>query len=398
MRTVMAMATLDTDIAAFIARGLDFRDDDLFNDLMLSCFKEQFASIAPYRDYCLKVGANPETLTSWESIPAVASFRHRERLERLLPRQSAEDLCLESRTVDLSHSRGPFFPDERLVGLMRQVQIETARRYLFPDTSAMKMLFFVPLPRMAPGMVIASGLERFRQEFGAIGSRFLISFTGLDLKGFVKDLRVAEQSGQPLTILGATHGLDYFMAACLKAGIGFRLPVGSRIMDSGGFMGRYVATPPEQFFLNCERVFGISRNYCVNALWICESSTVYFDALLADTVAGEAGERRKIPPPWTRVLIVDSLTFRRVKPGETGLIRLYDLTNRGMAAVVQTDKMGYETGDGFEIIGKLDRSDPQGGFDLQPSHPGGKLISRLMESAMRRKMAGIGNIAGLSAC
>ncbi|HXE98515.1 MAG TPA: hypothetical protein VN642_19085 [Dongiaceae bacterium] len=389
------MAKLDTEISAFIARGMDFRDEGLFNHLMLSCFADQCASSAPYRDYCRKVGTTPETVTDWDEIPAIASFRHRERLDRLCPGQSVDELCRTSRTVDLRHTRGPFFPDKRLVELMRRVQLEAARRYLFPDIPRMKMLFFVPQPRMAPGMVMASGIERFRQEFGADGSRFLISFTGLDLKGFVRELRSAEQSGEPLAILGVTHGLDYFMDACLKAGVGFRLPAGSRIMDSGGFMGRYAATPPEQFFHNCETVFGISRNYCVNALWICESSTVYFDALLADIIAGRPGARRKVPPPWTRVLIVNPLTFRRVEPGKIGLIRLYDLSNRGMGAVVQTDKMGCEIGDGFEIIGKLDRNDPQGGLDLQPSHPGGKLVSRLMESAMRRKMAGIGKIAGL---
>jgi hypothetical protein len=391
------MERLDADISSFISQGMNFRDDDLFNSLMIRCFNEQYASSASYRDYCLKLGTSPETIINWDEIPAVSSFCHRERLDRLFPRQKAEELFIESRNVDLHHTRGPFFPDNRLVELMRQVQSEAARCYLFPDIPRLKMLFFVPQPRMAPGMVMASGLERFRQEFGASGSRFLISFTGLDLKGFVKDLRFAEQSGEPLAILGATHGLDYFMDACLKAGVGFRLPVGSRIMDSGGFMGRYAVTPPEQFFQNCERVFGISRRYCVNALWICESSSVYFDGQLADAVTSEPGGRCKVPPPWTRVVIVDPLTFRRVKPGETGLIRLYDLSNRGMASVVQTDKMGYETGEGFEIVGKLDKADPHGRVDMQPSHPGGKLVSRMMESAMRRKMAGIGKIAGMSA-
>lgn len=432
-----AMATLDADISGFISAGLDFCDDDLFNKLMLRCFAEQFASSAPYRDYCRKIGASPETITAWDKIPAVSSYRHRERLERLYAAVRAEELQRESRTVDLNHSRGPFFPDARLVGLMSQVQLPAARRYLFPDIARMKLLFFVPQPLMAPGMVMASGLERFRREFGASGSRFLISFTGLDLKGFVADLREAERSGEPLAILGATHGLDYFLDACLQAGVSFRLPVGSRIMDSGGFMGRYAATPPEQFFHKCECVFGVSRQFCVNALWICESSTVYFDSVLNTTPThnvfpppdlpplgggashltqrGRVGEgedlkcrssinstvingreeRRKLLPPWTRLQIVHPLTFTRVQPGETGLIRLFDLSNRGMAAVVQTDKMGYETADGFEIIGKLDKADPHGGVDLKPSHPGGKLVSWLMETAMRRKMAGVGKISGI---
>jgi len=391
------MERLDTDISDYIAGGMNSsRDDDLFNRLMLRRFVEQYACSAPYRDYCLKLGVAPQTIVSWDEIPAVSSFRHKERLERLYQVQQAEAIAMESRTVDLSHSRGPFFPNKRLVALLRQVQIEAARCYLFPDISRMKMLFFVPQPRMAPGMVMASGLERFQQEFGADGSRFLISFTGLDLQGFVKDLQLAERSGEPLAILGATHGLDYFMDACLQAGVGFRLPAGSRIMDSGGFMGRYTATPPEQFFGNCERVFGVAHQSCVNALWICESSTVYLDAVLAAAGGAGAGKRCKIPPPWTRVLIVDPLTFRRVNRGATGLIRLYDLSNPGMAAVVQTDKMGYETADGFEVTGKLNKTDPQGGIDMKPSHPGGRLVSRLMESAMRRKMAGVGNIAAKS--
>jgi len=390
---VKGMERLDADISSYISQGINFRDDDLFNSLMLRCFNEQYAGSAPYRNYCLKLGAAPETVRNWEKIPAVSSFSHRERLLKLFPLQKAEELFLESRTVDLTHSRGPFFPGGRLVKIMRQVQIEAARRYLFPDMSRIKMLFFVPQPVMAPGMVMATGLERFRQEFGAPGSRFLISFTGLDLKGFVAELRLAERSGEPLAILGATHGLDYFMDACLKSGVGFRLPAGSRIMDSGGFMGRYGATPPEQFFQNCERVFGISRHYCVNALWICESSSVYFDAQLDDSTVDSEIKRCKLLLPWMRLRIVHPLTFRRVQPGETGLIRLYDLSNRGMAAVVQTDKMGFESGDGFEIVGKLDKNDSGGGVDKQPSHPGGKLVSSLMERAMRRKMAGIGKFA-----
>ncbi len=387
---------LDNDISGFISKGLNHRDDQGFNRLMLRCFAEEFAASARYREYCLKLGATPETLSSWDEIPAVASFCHRARLNRLYQPQLAAEIDRESRTVDLSHTRGPFFPKERLVRLMRSVQFVAARRYLFPELSRMKMLFFIPGPRMATGMVMAGGLERFRQEFGSVGSRFLISFSGLDLKGFVTDLRSAERSGEPLAILGATHGLDYFLDACLKAGIYFHLPVGSRIMDSGGFMGRYVATPPAEFFGKCAKVFGVPSEYCVNALWICESSTVYFDTVLANVVADVPGLRSKIPPPWARVVIVDPLTFRRVQPGVAGLIRLYDLSNRGMAAVVQTDKIGYETGEGFEIVGKLDKVDPAGGVEQRPSHPGGKLVSRLMESAMRRKMAGIGKVASLS--
>lgn len=387
-----AFCGFDDEIAAFVAKGISHSDEAEFNRLMLRGFALQYAVSPAYRSYCASLGLSPDTVSTWSEIPAVTSFSHLERLRRFYPVVDADRISLESRAVDLDHRRGPFFPDESLVKLMASVQISAVRTCLFPDVARMKMLFFVPQPRMAPGMVMASGLERFRQEFGLPGSRFLISFTGLDLKGFVADLRKAEDSGEPLSILGATHGLDYFLDACLLEGLSFRLPQGSRLLESGGFMGRHVACPPDAFRDKCLRVLGIGHDFCINALWICESSTVYFDNVLYKPAQRGTAARCKVPPPWTRVEIVHPLTFQRVGEGEIGLIRLYDLSNRGTAFVVQTDKMGCRTADGFDVVGKLDKADPTGGIDRHPPHPGGRAVSRVMEFIMRKKMARIGTM------
>ncbi len=385
-------AEFDAEVFAFIAQGVAHRDDAGFSRLMLRGFSLQFAASSPYRSYCQSIGVTPDTIETWLHIPAVSSFPHAARLRRLYTPGTAEKIARKSRTVDLAHSRGPFFPDASLVELLGSVQIAAARRFLFPDLQRMKLLFLVPSPKMAPGMVMAAGLERFKREFGAAGSRFLISFRGLDLKGFVADLRRSEQSGEPLAILGASHGIDYFLDACLAQGVRFSLPSGSRLMDSGGFMGRYVGCTPEEFYSKCRAVFGLERSHCVNALWICESSTVYFDAGFSGSEQTGNPLCLKVPPPWSRVEIVDPLTFQPVADGETGLLRLYDLSNRGMACVVQTDKMGYRTPVGFQVVGKLDREHPLGQVDPRPSHPGGMVISRLMEFMIRKKMAGVATV------
>lgn len=56
--------------------------------------------------------------------------------------------------------------------------------------------------------------------------------------------------------------------------------------------------------------------------------------------------------PWTRTIVVDTQKFLRLPRGEIGLLRHYDLANRAMVLGVQTNNLGYETEDGFEIIGR----------------------------------------------
>jgi hypothetical protein len=226
-----------------------------------------------------------------------------------------------------------------------------------------------------------------RRRFGTDDSRFLISFKGLDLKTLISELWESEKSGWPLALLGATWGFDYFFDSCKKEGIMFRLPKGSRIVDSGGYVGRYTKCTKEDFFGKCAEILGIRYDYCMNALWLCENSTVYFDNTLRNSMSGVNRERYKEMPPWTRTIVVDPLDFRRLPKGKTGLLRHYDLTNRSMAVAVQTGNMGYETEDGFEVVGKWDRDMKNPGIEKLPRHPGGRIVSSLMDKFLGWKFS-----------
>jgi hypothetical protein len=98
-----------------------------------------------------------------------------------------------------------------------------------------------------------------------------------------------------------------------------------------------------------------------------ESGTNYFDNVIANQFAGQDTEERcKVSLPWTRTIVVGQRTGQRLPKGEIGLIRHYDLTNRATVFAVQTDNIGYETDNGFEIIGRA-----QGnlhGYGLEPSN------------------------------
>jgi anaerobic magnesium-protoporphyrin IX monomethyl ester cyclase len=339
----------DKDVLEFVSRGIGADDEGRFNELALRAFELQYSTDEAYRKYCAKTSISPESIRHWFEIPAVASFPFRKTLASAFSKREAEEFYSRSGVAELRRKRGPFFPDSDIRMLAAGANELLQKAYVFPDTDSIKMLFMVPIPVMAPGMVMASGLELIKRRFGTGDSRFLISFKGLDLRGLISALRQSEKTGQPLALLGATWGFDYFFDSCKKAGIRFRLPRGSRIVDSGGYVGRYTKCTKEAFFGKCLEILGIGENVCINALWLCESSTVYFDNIFRNSLTGVKRERFKELPPWSRIIAVDPLELRRLPKGKTGLLRHYDLTNRGMAIAVQTGNMGYETEGGFEM-------------------------------------------------
>jgi hypothetical protein len=66
---------------------------------------------------------------------------------------------------------------------------------------------------------------------------------------------------------------------------------------------------------------------------------------------------------------------------------LYDLSNRCMGVVTQTDKLGVEMEEGFDVLGKMDRTATADWLDRDPPHPGGRIASRMMELVLLKRMA-----------
>ncbi|MDP2277138.1 MAG: acyl-protein synthetase [Nitrospirota bacterium] len=383
---------LDRDILAFVNCGLENNDEELFNQLALREFELQYHTIKPYREYCRGKNISPEGITSWREIPAVASFAFKKALDAAFPAQKAEDIYLASGVVELARKRGKIYPDKGAKEIMNTANSLLEKAYLFSDVERMKMLLMVPPPAMAPGMVMASGSQQMVRRFGMSDSRFLINFHGLNLKTLIAALKEAERSKQPIALVVPTMIFDYFFDACKKEGLRFNLPYGSRICDSGGYMGRYVRCSKEEYLKKCSDMLGMDERFCVNALWICESSTVYFDNVLRNSLAGFKRKRCKEVPPWSRIIVVDPRDFRRLPKGEIGLLRHYDLTNRAMAFCVQTDKMGCETEDGFEVVGKWNQDMNSPDIERLPRHPGGRIVSSVMDTFLAWKFSKTGKI------
>jgi len=382
---------LDRDILDFVHRGIENRDEKRFNQLALREFELQYHTIEPYRNYCKKKGVSPESVDHWEKIPAVPSLAFKKFIMASFPIEKAEHAYFTSGTTDPAR-KGKICRDKGAVDLINAANGLLTRQYIFPDVERMKILLMTPSPRMAPGMGMAIGLERVRTEFGTPESTYLITPLGLSVELLLKSLIEAERSGEPLALIGSTAGFIYFFKACERDSISFKLPHGSRVCDGGGYMGQFGECSREEYLEKCLQILGVKEHYCINVLGMGEISTNFFDNVLGDYLSGKTGKRYKVIPPWTKTVVVDINNLEKLPKGETGLLKHYDLINRSMVFAVQTDNLGFEMEDGFEIVGrwkkkagKLEAEEIKGGH-------GGRIMTQLANFLLRKSLKRIGNI------
>ena len=373
-------------IKAMIAGGVD-GDPAPFDALALELFAWQYANNAPYRAFCDGKRATPATVGRWQDIPAFPTDAFKAGIVTSFPFEQAVMAQLTSGTT--ANKRGQIFRDAIGRELVLWANRVMTAAWLFPDFATgqrCRILILAPSPEMAPSMGMAIGMEETRKHFGTPESRFLLDWSGLDIKALIDAFVAAEASGVPLAMIGSTSAFVYLFNSCKARGLAFRLPAGSRIGDGGGYRGRFGELTQEDFWRLAGEVLGIPASHCVNVLGMAESATNYFDNTLRHALRGIEAPRRRTCPPWARTVAVDRKTLLPLPPGETGLLRHYDLVNVPTVLAVQTDNLGFVDADGsFQIIGRAQRDEASGVVSELPSERvvgpmGDKRIFRFLES------------------
>jgi acyl-CoA synthetase (AMP-forming)/AMP-acid ligase II len=256
--------------------------------------------------------------------------------------------------------KGKVSYDEGGLRLMDATIHEAASTFLFPDKVKTTLLIIAPSPEMVPQMIMAYGMNRLREYFGLPASRFLVGKEGFEVKALIDELRRSEKERIPVTICGGSFGFVNFFDHCREKKLKFELPPGSRTLDAGGFKGRSREVKREEFVSDCEAVLGIKKEYCINLLGMTEISSQFYDNTLQSFHKGLSLPRAKISPPWTRTQVVDPDTLEPLPPGKIGVLRHFDLANRGHVAAIQTDDLGRMTPEGFEVFGRSKEGEARG--------------------------------------
>jgi anaerobic magnesium-protoporphyrin IX monomethyl ester cyclase len=349
---------LDEEILTFIHRGVEHQDADAFNRLALKAFALQYRHIPLYRRYCERRGARPQDVSSWEQIPPLPTDCFKAADLCLLPEHTVSTFMTSGTTRP--EERGRVHYDEGGLRLMDATIEEAATAFLFPDGVKNTILIIAPPPDRAPHMIMAYGMNHLKDQFGLAGSHFLVGTDGFKVQDLVDELRRSEAEGTSTAIFGGSFGFVNFFDYCRHEGLRFHLPLGSRCLDAGGFKGRSREVGRDEFLDTCEECLGVPRGYCVNLLGMTEIASQFYDNTVFNLHKGVAAPRFKVGPPWTRTIVVDPDTLEPLPAGEEGLLRHFDLANRGHICAIQTDDVGVLIQGGFEVYGRAQEEAARG--------------------------------------
>jgi Acyl-protein synthetase, LuxE len=323
-----------------------------FDAAALGLFARQFQRNRPYGDYCRRLGRTPEKVRHWTEIPAVPTDAFKERPLTTFDPVEAERVFMTSGTSAGPESRGKVYKDREAMAIHDAVVCAGFRRWCLPDRERIRLFVLAPPAEMVPHLRMAHDCSLFLREFDAGGGRAFIGEAGLDEPALAESLWEAEKAGTPVMLVGATFSFVRFFDGCRERGLRFVLPPGSRMADGGGYKGRFRELTKPEFLETAGKRLGLPETSCVNLLGITELTSLFFDNVLAEASAGRAAVRHKANAPWTRTRAFDPQTLSILTAGEARLLRHWDLSNPASVIALQTDDLGLQVEDGFEVLGR----------------------------------------------
>jgi hypothetical protein len=391
------------DLIRAIPNGESSWSDELFQDLALKLFTLQCEHNQPYRRLCEARGGiaqgpkskvrNPK-IGDWRQIPSVPTSAFKDfELTSLAP-ENRTTIFHSSGTTEHRPSRH-FHNTESLVVYEESLLawFSLALRFTSHD---LRIICLTPPRAAAPNSSLVYMFESLGKRFGNEHSAFVgqLAEDGgwtVNIKAAVKALRESVKPGKPILVLGTAFSYVHLFDYLIEQEINFKLPAGSRALETGGYKGRSRTLPKDELHqLICDRL-GISLADIICEYGMSELSSQAYDrtqvhndsrssrrkeahilssqkdqslltsaATTLRVLGGLAMPRVFHFPPWVRVQIISPENGQEVNEGETGLIRVCDLANVFSVMAVQTEDLGIRREDGFELVGRASLAEARG--------------------------------------
>ncbi len=351
----MSGSRLRADLIATMGAGVDTPLPDAhFNDLARRIFEHQSARNPVFARFCDARGVRAGSWSSWREVPPVPARAFRER--GLVSRGAAEVVFRTSGTTSGGASRGEHrVPD---LSLYHASLLPNFEAHLLPDGARLPMISLIPSPRAVPDSSLSHMIGVVEDEL-ARDARYFVGKDGrLDENGLRSTLREAEARGEAVLIVGTAFAFVHLLDSLAADETRFRLPAGSRVMETGGFKGRTRTVPRDRLYAAIRLRMGIPPRWVVNEYGMTELLSQFYEPVLR----GEARLHR--PPPWVRTRVLDPATLEALPAGREGLLCHFDLANLGSVCCLLTEDIGVEPreaeGRGFRVLGRNPGAEPRG--------------------------------------
>lgn len=364
----MKRAEIESEILEWVEESEWREDEARFERLALALFRFQYDHCEPYARYAMALDRTPAQVGHAAQIPAVPTGAFKEFDLRCF---EAEATIRVFRTSGSSTQRRGVLALDTLAPYEASL-LASLRRCFLTDLvgRAPAMRFLAPSAEEAADSSLSHMFETLRRAEGGSGSDFDLRGGRLDLDGLGRAIRAAREKAptRPIALAGTSFAFVHLLDATAGEGTAadvecdWRLPPGSRVLETGGFKGRSRELPRDLLRADLARRFGLPEASIVNQYGMTELGSQFYDSTLLDPV----GPRRKLVPPWTRVRLIDPATGEDVRAGEVGMVLVHDLANTGSVAAVQTADLGRSVLDergepiGFDVLGRAAGAEERG--------------------------------------
>lgn len=372
VRAMMTRVTEDSDALhtrarAFIEASLRGEEAEPFDALALAIARFQAANIPAVKRLFAARAFRPDEASNAGAIPAIPCDVFRLARVAAHPPEDDTRLFQTSGTSQGAEARGEH--PLRTTATYELGALEWGRRMLWPDRSAMRSIVLGPPIAEAEGSSLTFMIDRFARSLGGPAS-FHLQGGALDIEGAARACAEARAAGEAAIVLGASFAYVHLVEG--GSGRDFRLPAGSRVMQTGGFKGRSREVEPSELRRMIAETFGVPEAFVVGEYGMTELSSQAYEATLAAAVgslegplfrdAGEAAHGVYFAPPWMRMAAVDPASLAPLPPGDVGILRIIDLANVDSAVAIQTSDRARVSMGGrrIELLGRAPGATPRG--------------------------------------
>lgn len=355
-RTTFMRATSSTEhslITAITDALIDglAAEENTFNSLAISVFKNQHDQNLVYRQYCDSLGKNPSNLSHWHDIPAVPTdvFKLEDYPIVTFPIENTHKTFLTSGTTTEVKGQHHFPSLEFYENSIKSGWDELD----LPHPS--QAIFLTGSPEQAPQSSLSHMMGVLSDSF-AENATWAIGVTGkIDFDKINLAIKIAIKKNEPVALLGTALAFLYLFDQ-LDSSIS--LPPGSWAMETGGYKGTSRHLEKEDLYQLFEQKINLAPDSIVNEYSMTELSSQFYTRGLGRPHTG---------PSWTRVRVIDPLTETDALPGEPGHLVIYDLANFHSVMAIRTQDIAVrseadlaEGNNSFTLLGRDPSALPRG--------------------------------------
>jgi phenylacetate-coenzyme A ligase PaaK-like adenylate-forming protein len=342
-------ANLINDLMEFITQQQG--DDEQFNALALRLFAYQYQNNTMFQKVCQQRGKTLRMVRHWHDIPAVPINAFKELTLSCEPVEKCQRVFMTSGTTRGEVKGKHYHPNLKIYDASMEHHFQKS---VMKGHSQLPMAVLFPDENIMPNSSLAHYLANALKQFGAPGSGYYLDENGLKTDAFIGALTKAQTNAQPIIILAASYSLVHLMDALDERNLKFKLPAGSKVMDTGGFKGQSREMPAADFYSMLVHTLGVDLKDCINMYGMTELSSQFYDQGQLDQPAIKQG------PHWMRTRVLDPLSGIELPDGEQGILAHTDLANFNSVITILTEDVGYAVHNGFALLGRAKGSQAKG--------------------------------------